>query len=39
VTNPNNAFGKPGTPEANGLRVLAHGAETSMRMRLKVTVT
>ncbi len=35
VTNPNNAFGKPGTPEANGLRVLAPGAETSMLMRLK----
>ncbi len=36
VTHPNNAFGKPGTPEANGLRVLAPGAETSMRMTLKV---
>ena len=35
VTHPNNAFGKPGTPEANGLRVLAPGAETSMLMRLK----
>ncbi len=30
VTHPNNAFGKPGTPEANGLRVLAPGATTSM---------
>ena len=35
VTHPNNALGKPGTPEANGLRVLAPGAETSMLMRLK----
>lgn len=35
VTNPNNAYAKPGTPEANGLRVLAPGAETAMRMRLK----
>ncbi len=33
VTNPNNAFAKPGTPEANGLRVLAPGAATSMRAR------
>ena len=33
VTNPNNAFNKPGTPEANGLRVLAPGASTSMRAR------
>jgi aldose 1-epimerase len=39
VTHPNNAYGKPGTPEANGLRVLAHGAETSMRMRLKAMVS
>jgi len=38
VTNPNNAFGKPGTPEQNGLRVLATGAETSMRMRLKAAL-
>ncbi len=30
VTHPNNAFGKPGTPEANGLRVLAPGATTSL---------
>ena len=30
ITHPNNAFGKPGTPEANGLRVLAPGAATSM---------
>jgi aldose 1-epimerase len=35
VTHPNNAFGKPGTPEANGLRVLAPGAETAMLMRLR----
>lgn len=35
VTHPNNALGKPGTPEANGLRVLAPGAETSMLMRLR----
>jgi aldose 1-epimerase len=33
VTHPNNAFGKPGTPEANGLRVLAPGAATSMIAR------
>jgi aldose 1-epimerase len=33
VTHPNNAFGKPGTPEANGLRVLAPGASTSMQTR------
>lgn len=37
VTHPNNALGKPGTPEANGLRVLAPGAETSMLMRLKAS--
>jgi len=30
VTHPNNALCKPGTPEANGLRVLAPGAATSM---------
>ena len=35
VTHPNNALGKPGTPEANGLRVLAPGAETAMLMRLR----
>jgi aldose 1-epimerase len=35
ITHPNNALGKPGTPEANGLRVLAPGAETAMVMRLK----
>jgi len=34
VTHPNNALNKPGTPEANGLRVLAPGAATSMRVRL-----
>jgi aldose 1-epimerase len=33
VTHPNNAHCKPGTPEANGLRVLAPGATTSMRTR------
>jgi aldose 1-epimerase len=33
VTHANNAFGKPGTPEENGLRVLAPGEETSMRVR------
>jgi aldose 1-epimerase len=33
VTHPNNAFGKPGTPEENGLRVLGPGEETSMRVR------
>jgi aldose 1-epimerase len=33
VTHPNNALNKPGTPEANGLRVLAPGAATSMRVR------
>ncbi len=38
VTHPNNALGKPGTPEANGLRVLAPGAETSMLMRLKAAL-
>jgi aldose 1-epimerase len=37
VTNPNNAYAKPGSPEANGLRVLAPGAETSMLMRLKAS--
>lgn len=37
VTHPNNAFGKPGTPEANGLRVLAPGAETAMLMRLRAS--
>jgi aldose 1-epimerase len=31
VTHPNNALGKPGTPEENGLRVLAPGEETSLR--------
>jgi aldose 1-epimerase len=35
VTHPNNAYAKPGTPEANGLRVLAPGAETSMRMTIR----
>ena len=39
VTHPNNALRQAGTPEANGLRVLAPGAETSMRMRLKATVS
>ena len=33
VTHPNNAFGKPGAPEENGLRVLAPGEETSQRVR------
>ena len=33
VTHPNNALAKPGTPEANGLRVLAPGAATSMNVR------
>jgi aldose 1-epimerase len=31
VTHPNNALGKPGTPEENGLRVLRTGEETSLR--------
>ena len=31
---PNNALNKPGTPEANGLRVLAPEAATSMQVRL-----
>jgi aldose 1-epimerase len=33
VTHPNNAYAKPGTPEANGLRVLAPGATTSMQVK------
>jgi aldose 1-epimerase len=33
VTNENNAFGKPGPPEENGLRVLEPGEETLMRVR------
>jgi aldose 1-epimerase len=33
VTHANNAFGKPGGPEANALRVLARGEATSMRVR------
>jgi aldose 1-epimerase len=37
VTHPNNAYAKPGTPEQNGLRVLASGAETSMRARFRVS--
>src|SRR5688572_10054678 len=32
VRNENNAFGKPGTPAENGLRVLAPGEETSLRV-------
>ena len=39
VTHPNNAYAKPGTPEQNGLRVLASGAETSMLARFRVTKT
>ena len=35
VTHENNALGKPGTPEENGLRVLAPGEETSMRVRFE----
>lgn len=38
VTHPNNAYGKPGTPEQNGLRVLAPGAETSMRARFRASL-
>ena len=34
VTHPNNAYGKPGGAEANGLRVLSKGESTSMRVRL-----
>jgi aldose 1-epimerase len=33
VTHPNNAYGKPGGPEANGLRVLHPGETTSMWTR------
>jgi aldose 1-epimerase len=33
VTHPNNALGKPGGPAANGLRVLAPGESTSLRVR------
>jgi aldose 1-epimerase len=33
VTHENNAFGKPGGPEANALRVLRPGESTSMRTR------
>jgi aldose 1-epimerase len=33
VTHENNAYGKPGTPEENGLRVLARGEETAMWAR------
>ena len=33
VTHPNNAYGKPGGPEANGLRVLDPGDTTEMRSR------
>lgn len=36
VTHPNNAFGKPGTPEENGLRVLRPGETTSQRVRFTV---
>jgi aldose 1-epimerase len=39
VTHPNNALCKPGTPEANGLRVLAPGATTSIRVRLSAAST
>lgn len=39
VTNPNNAFAKPGKPEANGLRVLAPGASTSMRAKFTASAT
>jgi aldose 1-epimerase len=39
VTHPNNALGKPGAPEANGLRVLAHGEQTSMRVSFRAERT
>jgi aldose 1-epimerase len=39
VTHPNNAYGKPGTPEENGLRVLKPGEETSMRARFRASLT
>lgn len=34
VTHPNNAFAKPGGPEASGLRVLKPGESTSLKVRL-----
>jgi aldose 1-epimerase len=37
VTHPNNAHGKPGGPEANGLRILAKGETTSMHVRFSAS--